>query len=210
MSNALDDTSLPTVPQSTHEGKRLIYLMGASGSGKDTLIRHLRTMLDASEPILVAHRYITRPSGTDEASVPLSEAEFIRRIQLGCFALHWHSHHLHYGIGIEIDTWLANHAVVIVNGSRKHLARAYARYPKLQAIEVTADLDVLAQRLAQRGRETTEQIQARLQKAQERYAVPDDCQLTTLTNNTQPEDAARRLYAMARERLVMPPHALQT
>ena len=60
-------------------GSRLIYLMGASGSGKDTLLRHLRTALRPDEPVLVAHRYITRPSGADEASVSLSDTEFQRR-----------------------------------------------------------------------------------------------------------------------------------
>ena len=47
-------------------GARLIYLMGASGSGKDTLLRLLRAQLRADEPVIVAHRYITRDSGASE------------------------------------------------------------------------------------------------------------------------------------------------
>lgn len=177
-----------------YAGKRLIYLMGASGSGKDTLLRHLRAALQPNEPVLVAHRYITRPSGADESSIPLSEAEFKHRIELGCFALHWHSHGLYYGIGIEIDSWLTNKAVVIINGSRRYLATAYERYPQLHAIEVTAEPEILAKRLAQRGRESSEQIQARLKKAQESYPIPNKCNVTALSNNTQPEEAAQRLH----------------
>jgi len=193
-------TPAATPPATTgaQHGRRLIYLMGASGSGKDTLLRHLRTTLQPDEPVLVAHRYITRPSSADESSVALSNAEFQRRIDLGCFALHWHSHGLHYGIGVEIDTWLAGNAVVIVNGSRSHLALAHARYPRLTAIEVITHPDVLAARLRQRGRETPAQIQARLEKAVQPYRIPITCRVSALPNNTAPEDAAGELLKIAR------------
>ena len=182
-------------------GQRLIYLMGASGSGKDTLLRQLRTALQPDEAVLVAHRYITRPSSDHEASIALSEMEFQRRVELGCFALYWRSHGLHYGIGVEIDAWLAGNAVVIINGSRAHLAQTYARYPDLTAIEVTVDPEVLAARLTQRGRETPSQIQARLQQATQRYTVPAACAITSLSNNTHPDDATRRLLAITRDLL---------
>jgi len=188
----------------TPRGARLIYLMGASGSGKDTLLRHLRATLKPDEPVLVAHRYITRPSGVDEASVYLTEAEFDHRAALGCFALHWTSHGLRYGIGIEIDGWLAGGAAVIVNGSRAHLGAAYGRYPGLAPIEVVADPAILARRLAARGRETTEQIKARLQQASRPFDTPAGCQITQLPNNGLPEDAAHRLLALIRDRLSCP------
>ncbi|MBO1113385.1 phosphonate metabolism protein/1,5-bisphosphokinase (PRPP-forming) PhnN [Bordetella petrii] len=182
-------------------GTRLVYLMGASGSGKDTLLRCLRTALQPQEPVLVAHRYITRPSGADEASVSLSEAEFERRAAMGCFALHWASHGLRYGIGIEIDTWLASGAAVVINGSRAHLAQACARYPDLAAIEVVADPAILARRLAARGRETPEQIAARLQRASRPFLAPAGCQVTQLANNGLPEEAAQRLLSLVRSKL---------
>jgi len=182
-------------------GRRLIYLMGASGSGKDTLLRHLRAALQPDEPVLVAHRYITRPSGADEASVSLSDTEFQRRAAMGCFALHWDSHGLHYGIGIEIDAWLAGGAAVIVNGSRAHLAAACARYPALAAVEVVADPAVLAQRLARRGRETPAQIAARLQRAAQAFDLPRGHAVTQLANDWLPEDAAHRLLSVVRDRL---------
>ena len=96
------------------DGARLIYLMGASGSGKDTLLRLLRAHLRGDEPVLVAHRYITRDSGASEDALRLTDGEFARRAALGCFALRWSSHGLHYGIGIEIDAWLTCGAAVII------------------------------------------------------------------------------------------------
>ncbi|MBV7484156.1 phosphonate metabolism protein/1,5-bisphosphokinase (PRPP-forming) PhnN [Bordetella sp. BOR01] len=182
-------------------GDKLIYLMGASGSGKDTLLRHVRANLKPDEPVLVAHRYITRPSGTDEASVCLSVAEFEHRAAMGCFALHWASHGLRYGIGVEIDAWLAGGAVVIINGSRAHLAAAYTRYPGLAAVEIRVAPEVLARRLAHRGRETPTQISARLQRASWSFDLPAQHPVTRLANDGPPEGAARQLLAVVRDRL---------
>lgn len=183
------------------DGARLIYLMGASGSGKDTLLRLLRAHLQDDEPVLVAHRYITRDSGGTEDALRLTPEEFARRAALGCFALRWASHGLHYGIGIEIGTWLRYGAAVIVNGSRAHLEQAHARYPALTAVEITVDPALLARRLAGRGRESAEQITLRLARATQAFPVPPACQLMQVGNNGAPESAAAALLGIARDKL---------
>ena len=98
----------------------------------------LRAQLRADEPVIVAHRYITRDSGASDDALRLSEDE-PRREALGGFALRWSSHGLRYGIGVEMDAWLAGGAAVIVNGSRAHLPQAHARYPALTAVEIRVD-----------------------------------------------------------------------
>ncbi|OZI67115.1 phosphonate metabolism protein/1,5-bisphosphokinase (PRPP-forming) PhnN [Bordetella genomosp. 11] len=178
----------------------LVYIMGASGSGKDTLLRHVRGMSTPRDRILVAHRYITRPSGVDEASVALSEDEFVRREQLGCFALSWRSHGLAYGVGVEIDAWMAAGVTVLVNGSRAHLPRAWARYPGLCAVEIAVDARTLKQRLSSRGRENTQAIEERLARATAAFDVPAGCELLTVDNNGAPEQAADRVLEIARRR----------
>lgn len=40
----------------------LVYVMGPSGAGKDSVLNRARAMLSADLPILFAHRYITRPA----------------------------------------------------------------------------------------------------------------------------------------------------
>ncbi|KGD89923.1 ribose-phosphate pyrophosphokinase [Achromobacter sp. RTa] len=182
-------------------GARLIYLMGASGSGKDTLLRLLRTHLRGDEPVLVAHRYITRDSGASEDALRLTDDEFGRRAALGCFALRWSSHGLHYGIGIEIDAWLSCGAAVIINGSRAHLEQAHARYPDLTAVEITVDPALLARRLAGRGRENAEQIAQRLSRATQAFPVPQRCRLMRVSNDAAPETAAAALLDIARAKL---------
>ena len=139
---------------------RLIYLMGASGVGKDSLLRGLsRRRPDA----LVAHRYITRASGGTENCIELSAEAFAWRREQALFCLDWQAHGLRYGVSIEIETWLdAGHAVVL-NGSRRALAMARERFGKtLVPLLVVADTDVLRQRLVARGRETPTEIEARL------------------------------------------------
>lgn len=83
----------------------LIYLMGPSGAGKDSLLERLRAATGAGP--LVAHRYITRPANAGcENHIALSEQEFLRRRAKGLFALDWQAHEQHYAFGIEVDLWL--------------------------------------------------------------------------------------------------------
>lgn len=148
---------------------RLVYLMGASGVGKDSLLGAMR---QHHPEWLVAHRYITRPSGTSENCVSLSPEEFAWRRRLGLFCLDWHAHDLDYGLGIEISAWLERDQVVIVNGSRRALTMAYKRFhDRLLPVLVTAQPSVLRERLIRRGRETQEEIEARLRRHQQLEAT---------------------------------------
>ncbi|XQM36894.1 Ribose 1,5-bisphosphate phosphokinase PhnN [Cupriavidus sp. H19C3] len=183
-------------PRVAHGGQGLFYVMGPSGSGKDSLLRALRERLGADDRIVIAHRYITREADANEASVALSTSEFARRQALGCMALHWRSHGLHYGIGVEIETWLAQGLRVIVNGSREYLAQAVARYPALCAVHVRVSPEVLGARLRQRGRESEAAIAARLARAAQAFEVPAGCQLVDIDNSGPLEDAAARLAAL--------------
>lgn len=106
---------------------KLIWLMGPSGSGKDSLLAELRQREQTQ--LLVAHRYITRDaSAGSENHIALSEREFFTRAGQNLLALSWHANGLYYGVGIEIDLWLHAGFDVVVNGSRAHLPQARARY----------------------------------------------------------------------------------
>jgi len=174
---------------------RLLYLMGASGSGKDSLLDALRQHLPAG--VAVAHRYITRPADAgSENHIALSEAEFIQRRQHGLFALEWHAHQCRYGVGIEIDSWMQLGCHVVVNGSRAHLEKARQRYgQRLLPVCLQVSDDVLAGRLAQRGRENAEQIACRLQRAREyENALPADCH--RLNNDGALQETLQHLLAI--------------
>ncbi|GAB3470594.1 ribose 1,5-bisphosphokinase [Azotobacter salinestris] len=145
---------------------RLFYLMGPSGAGKDSLLLRARERLSARS-CLIASRYITRPPELrGENHLWLSEAEFEQRLALGTFALHWSANGHRYGIGLEIDCWLERGLDVLINGSRAHLEQARLRYGKrLVPLLLQVDPALLQQRLSARGRETPQEIAARVERA---------------------------------------------
>ncbi|WP_202305318.1 ribose 1,5-bisphosphokinase [Dryocola clanedunensis] len=154
---------------------KMVWLMGPSGSGKDSLLTALRQQ--ENNRLLVAHRYITRAADAGcENHVALSEKEFALRQEQGLFALSWQAHHQSYGVGVELDIWLEAGFDVVVNGSRQHLKQARARYgDALVPICLHVSPEVLRQRLELRGRETPQQIEQRLQRAAFYAPDLDDC-----------------------------------
>jgi ribose 1,5-bisphosphokinase len=166
---------------------RLIYVVGPSGAGKDSLLHFAREHV-AGTPVVFAHRYITRETGHNENHISLTREEFAARSAQGLFALEWSSHELLYGIGIEIDAWLERGCTVVVNGSRAYLTRALKRYQQLEVVYIHAEPHILAQRLSTRGRETAEQVAARLAR-QAPFTLPDGAHLTHIDNSGSLEEA---------------------
>jgi len=141
---------------------RLIYLMGPSGSGKDSLLDAARERL-AERDCVIVRRVITRSAeAVGEDAIGVTPAEFDQQEAAGAFALSWRANGLAYGIPRQIDDWLAAGQDVLVNGSRAYLAEARQRYPELLAILLQVDEAALRQRLLARARESAEQIEARL------------------------------------------------
>lgn len=138
--------------------------MGASGVGKDTFLNEVRLRYPA---VLIAHRYITRPRTADgENHMETSLARFSFMVENDVFCMHWNAHETHYGIGLEVQKWLDKNHVVMVNGSRSYLPIAQSIFgDTLVAVTISADADILRQRLTTRGRETPEQIEKRIQRA---------------------------------------------
>lgn len=141
---------------------KLIYLMGPSGSGKDSLIEAVRPHLGGRR-CEVMRRVITRSAeAVGEDAVGVSREAFESLKAQGAFALDWQANGLAYGITVQLDDWLKAGRNVLVNGSRGHLNQARERYPDLLAIMLRVDTHVLQQRLQARGRETPVEVRARL------------------------------------------------
>lgn len=146
---------------------RLFYVIGPSGSGKDSVINMIRERWP--QHLVVAHRYITRDANAGgENHVALTPSEFMQRQQKQFFALNWQANGYSYGIGCEIDTWLGKGMDVIINGSRAYLSQAQQRYGELLVpVVIEVSTDILEQRLIDRGRESREEIELRLIRAQQ-------------------------------------------
>jgi ribose 1,5-bisphosphokinase len=179
----------------------LIYLIGPSGVGKDSLLKYVRECLPHDAPVMIAHRYITRPQEIGgENHIALTEGEFAARMQRGCFSLCWFSHQTWYGIGNEIDQWLSMGLNVVVNGSRAYLQEALQIYPDLIPVLVTAEQSILRRRLENRGREGSQQIEHRLQLAQQLDLEIQHPQLHRIANNGDLDEAGEALLRLIQDR----------
>lgn len=175
----------------------LFYLIGPSGAGKDSLLAALHRHLDPDAPVAIAQRAITRPaSATAEDHLPMGHDAFREREAQGGFALTWESHGCLYGIGREVDEWLALGMQVLVNGSRGALERAENHWGEaLTPVVVRVDADVLAQRLQRRGREDAQAIRQRLDRAHA-LGEPAHARRVIIDNNGPLDQAAARLAAL--------------
>ncbi|KJY70372.1 ribose 1,5-bisphosphokinase [Vibrio nigripulchritudo] len=143
----------------------LFYVMGASGSGKDSVIQAIRE--DARLSVQVAHRYITRRADSgSENHVALTPEEFQQRVQSELFAMHWQANGLFYGVGKEIEHWLNQGQDVFLNGSRAYYPEALKRFATcIQPVWIDVNTHQLKQRLQARGRESKVEINARIDRA---------------------------------------------
>ena len=173
---------------------RLVYVMGASGVGKDSLLAYARARLAGSD-ILFAHRYITRaPTPGDENFISLSPKEFAVRRELGLFAFAWSANGYEYGIGREIEEWARRGATVVVSGSRAHYREG--RIGDCLPVLITAPLEMVAERLARRGRESDSAQRERLARAA-LLAVPG---AEMIDNSGTLAEAGEALVALLRRR----------
>lgn len=174
----------------------IVYVMGPSGAGKDSLLQYARAAIGPGERIAFAHRYITRPAQDGgENHVALSMLEFETRRDAGLFAFHWRAHDTSYGIGVEVETWRRAGFVVVVNGSRQNFAELDAGRRGIVPLVVTAAPGIRAERLARRGREDAVRIRERLAREPE---LPPAVAAATVDNSGTLEDAGCRFTAILR------------
>lgn len=170
----------------------IVLVVGPSGAGKDTLIACARRELDGDERFVFPRRIVTReavPDLEDHDTLPPEQFELKRRC--GSFALDWDAHGLSYGLpAASIDAAMLVGRVVVANVSRSVITRAIGKYPSCHTILVTAPPETRAARLAARGRESLDEIAARL--GREGAAVPSGVFPTIIDNAGTLEDGVRR------------------
>lgn len=141
----------------------VIAVVGPSGVGKDSVMQALS---DRSAGFHRARRVITRPEGKEgEDFDRVSDTEFHQMVARDAFALHWSAHGLFYGVPRAIEGQRQQADAVLVNLSRSVLLQAQEVFGDLIVISLTADPEVLAQRLAARGRESATEQTRRLARA---------------------------------------------
>jgi ribose 1,5-bisphosphokinase len=173
----------------------LVYVMGPSGAGKDSVLNRARELLPSDSPVVFAHRYITRVTEAGgENHVALSPAEFALRRSHGLFAFHWQAHGNEYGIGREIHAWRKAGLTVVVSGSREHFLEMAGVGAGTHPVLITAPVERLAERLSSRSRENSRAVAARLDRG-EAYEVTD-CRLVTIVNDGALDVAAEAFVSL--------------
>lgn len=172
----------------------LFFMVGPSGSGKDTLLRWLAAQLPAASNIVFARRIITRPADDNEASEYLDETTFWQAAAAGEFAMQWQANGLCYAIRRGIDADLQAGRDVIVNGSRQYIAQLRQAYPSAQVIWIEAGIEQIRRRIVDRRRESGPALLRRLERVTQFSVVGDD--VVRIDNNGTIEHAGAQLLAV--------------
>jgi len=175
-----------------------VAIAGPSGGGKDSVMTYARKRLrNLDTDVIFARRIITRPMepGSEEHDT-LDESSFEQAHAAGRFALSWRANGLHYALPVTLDDEMRRGRVVVANVSRAVIPDLKLRYAHVQPVLVTAPREVLAERLARRGRETREEVLARLTRsAASDLAVPD---ALVIDNSGLLEEAGERFLDVLR------------
>ncbi|MGI9277663.1 MAG: phosphonate metabolism protein/1,5-bisphosphokinase (PRPP-forming) PhnN [Endozoicomonas sp.] len=189
----------------------VFYLMGPSGSGKDSLLSAVRPKLK-DVPVVCIHRYITRKARDGEDHVPLSVDEFHFRQRSGLFAMSWQANGYQYAVGIELQQMLDRGVSVVMNGSRAFFREACALFPgQIVPVLVTVPEATLVRRLLARSRETGTEIDARMARNREwlqvfdRQRLEQACEtMIEIDNSGDIETVAETLFQSMLEHLGQP------
>lgn len=161
---------------------RFVLVVGPSGAGKDTLIARAKHQFADDAHMRFPKRAVTRTANEElEDHETIDRAQFDALRERGDFALCWEAHGLGYVIPSTARQDMERGMTVVCNVSRRVIRDAVERLPHVVVVVVTADLDIRAERLAMRGRESHADISARL--AREGAPLPEGVAAEVIDNS---------------------------
>jgi thymidine phosphorylase len=172
----------------------LFLVVGSSGVGKDSILDGARIALAEDARFVFARRVITRrgdAGGEDFCAVTPEQFEKLAKEK--AFLAQWEAHGLLYGLPVDLLDSLRAGCHVIANASRAALPAITAAYRHVIIVEITASRETLAKRLRARGRETAEDIAARLNRAVPDY--PDGVDVISISNDGNLNEATEQFAA---------------
>jgi ribose 1,5-bisphosphokinase len=181
---------ISTQPPAVIGPGRLVLVVGPSGAGKDTLIGLAKAACADDANIVFPRRAITREATASEDNEPLSESAFQEALEHGAFAVNWEAHGHRYALRRAIDDDIRAGRTVIANVSRTVIGAMRGAYADVIVIAITAPPEILAKRLASRGRSSDGKLEHRLSRTVEDDSSAPDA---TIVNMSSAEYHARQL-----------------
>jgi len=171
--------------------KLLVFVVGTSGSGKDSVMRETVAYLtENGVPAQILKRMITRTPDKYEESNFLPVDEFLRRKNE--FALSWNIYDNWYGIPwVSINVVYENSSLVLINVSRGVLYEARRLFPSSLIILVTAPKEIAKSRIKNRGREDHKGMSKRLTRMSMDVDIPSPSKI--VNNAGVLQDTAKKL-----------------
>jgi len=139
--------------------KKIILIVGASGVGKDSLIKEAKK--DLKKEFNFVKRYITRKPDKNEKNYFLENCAFKLLKDNDYFISSWEAHENFYGISKNSIKNRLN----IISISRSKISDFEKNFEKVYVINITLNKEELKNRLIKRGRESLEEIQKRLDRS---------------------------------------------
>ncbi len=167
---------------------RLVLVVGPSGAGKDTLLGLARAACADDGNVVFPRRVITREASASEENEEVSIGTFQETLTRGEYAMHWEAHGHCYALPRAIDDEIRAGRTIVANVSRTVIAELRRAYADVAVVLITAPPNVLAERLAMRGRSSDGRIEHRLGRTVDE-AAPD----FTIVNTGSAEYHARQL-----------------
>jgi len=141
--------------------KKIVLIVGASGVGKDTLIKYAKHELKDDANFNFVTRYITRQPDDNELNFYLEKKAFDTLVQQKYFTSHWTAHENYYGIPkVQIQE-----KINIISISRSAIKDFESQFKNVLVINISIPKEELYARLKSRDRENEEEIQIRLERS---------------------------------------------
>lgn len=145
--------------------KKIILIVGASGVGKDSLIKEAKKEFE--ENINLVRRCITREPDENENNYYFNHNAFNILKEQDFFISTWQAHNNLYGISRDC----LQDGVNIISISRGNITDFEKEYKDVYTINITLPKEELKRRLIKRDRENTEEIEKRLNRSYEKITA---------------------------------------
>lgn len=169
---------------------KIILIVGASGVGKDTLIKEAKK--DLKKEFNFVRRYITRKPDKSEKNYFLENSAFELLKENDFFISSWNAHENFYGISQNSIKNKTN----IISISRSKIEDFEKNFKDVYVINITLNEKDLKKRLIKRGRESVEEIQKRLNRKYDKIEAKN---LINFENNKSYEDGRKDFIKLLKE-----------